>query len=205
MAKTKVVRQTSVMPMRRLGALSSRSIQWSWVGSRRRLNGAREDRVFKRPSPPLCADRNGSSLHADVRCAADDRQALEQLCRYARRCKPSPGTKNPVDCLCLARSRATGPARPASGLTPPNTVQAARRARRWSRLDPSICRIDGIGLATWDKPQTAPEKRIRRLQSTRDRTQPPSKTDSRVSGALFGALCALVRDGSLHELLPCQT
>ena len=30
----------------------------------------------------LCADNNGFSLHAAVRCAADDRQALEQLCRY---------------------------------------------------------------------------------------------------------------------------
>ncbi|MDP1899124.1 MAG: hypothetical protein Q8K96_01550, partial [Rubrivivax sp.] len=30
----------------------------------------------------LCADNNGFSLHAAVRCAADDRQALEQLCRF---------------------------------------------------------------------------------------------------------------------------
>ena len=33
----------------------------------------------------LCADINGFSLHAAVRCAADDRQALEQLCRYITR------------------------------------------------------------------------------------------------------------------------
>ena len=72
------------MPMRRLGALSSRSIQWSWVGSRRRLNGAR-GWCFQTPFSPLCADRNGFSLHADVRCAADDRQALEQQCRCAWR------------------------------------------------------------------------------------------------------------------------
>ncbi|NDH53127.1 MAG: hypothetical protein EBY24_14290, partial [Betaproteobacteria bacterium] len=32
-----------------------------------------------------CADINGFSLHAAVRCAADDRQALEQLCRYITR------------------------------------------------------------------------------------------------------------------------
>ena len=32
-----------------------------------------------------CADNNGFSLHAAVRCAADDRQALEQLCRYITR------------------------------------------------------------------------------------------------------------------------
>ena len=33
----------------------------------------------------LCADNNGFSLHAEVRCAANDRQALEQLCRYITR------------------------------------------------------------------------------------------------------------------------
>ena len=34
---------------------------------------------------PLCADIEGFSLHAAVRCAADDRQALEQLRRYITR------------------------------------------------------------------------------------------------------------------------
>ena len=33
----------------------------------------------------LCADIDGFSLHAVVRCGADDRQALEQLCRYITR------------------------------------------------------------------------------------------------------------------------
>ena len=33
----------------------------------------------------LCADIDGFSLHASVRCAADDRQAQEQLCRYIAR------------------------------------------------------------------------------------------------------------------------
>jgi len=33
----------------------------------------------------LCAASNGFSLHAAVRCGADDRQALEQLCRYIAR------------------------------------------------------------------------------------------------------------------------
>ena len=33
----------------------------------------------------LCADEQGFSLHAAVRCAADDRQALEQLCRTITR------------------------------------------------------------------------------------------------------------------------
>ena len=33
----------------------------------------------------LCADIEGFSLHAAVRCGADDRKALEQLCRYITR------------------------------------------------------------------------------------------------------------------------
>ena len=33
----------------------------------------------------LCVDSNGFSLHAAVRCGADDRKALEQLCRYITR------------------------------------------------------------------------------------------------------------------------
>lgn len=33
----------------------------------------------------LCADMQGFSLHAAVRCSAEDRQALEQLCRYITR------------------------------------------------------------------------------------------------------------------------
>ena len=33
----------------------------------------------------LCADMQGFSLHAAVRCSADDRQALEQLCRTITR------------------------------------------------------------------------------------------------------------------------
>ena len=33
----------------------------------------------------LCADIDGFSLHAAVRCGADDRQSLEQLCRYITR------------------------------------------------------------------------------------------------------------------------
>ena len=35
--------------------------------------------------PQLCADIDGFSLHAAVRCGADDRQALEQLSRYITR------------------------------------------------------------------------------------------------------------------------
>jgi hypothetical protein len=47
------------------------------------LQGARpRDGDFKQT---LCADNNGFSLHAAVCCAADERQALEQLCRYITR------------------------------------------------------------------------------------------------------------------------
>ena len=38
--------------------------------------------AFKRD---LCADINGFSLHAAVRCGADERLALEQLCRLITR------------------------------------------------------------------------------------------------------------------------
>ncbi|MBE0546613.1 MAG: transposase [Rubrivivax sp.] len=33
----------------------------------------------------LCADIDGFSLHAAVRCGAEDRRAVEQLCRYITR------------------------------------------------------------------------------------------------------------------------
>jgi hypothetical protein len=33
----------------------------------------------------LCADSHSSSLHAAVRCGADDHQSLEQLCRHITR------------------------------------------------------------------------------------------------------------------------
>ena len=46
------------------------------------LQGAtRGEKRFKQ----LHADIDGFSLHAAVRCGADDRQALEQLCRYIAR------------------------------------------------------------------------------------------------------------------------
>ena len=33
----------------------------------------------------LCADNQGFNLHAGVRCEADDRKGIEQLCRYITR------------------------------------------------------------------------------------------------------------------------
>ena len=69
----------------------------------------------------LCADVDGFSLHAAVRCAANDRQALEQLCRYivgpAKFIQPPPTSMSAG--LALALKRASGAAaapvaRPAS-------------------------------------------------------------------------------------------
>jgi len=47
-----------------------------------------DSRVTGRAAPitqPLCANAHGFSLHAGVRFAADQRQALEHLCRYITR------------------------------------------------------------------------------------------------------------------------
>ena len=46
------------------------------------LGAMPRDKDFKQT---LCADIDGFSLHCAVRCGADDRQALEQLCRYITR------------------------------------------------------------------------------------------------------------------------
>jgi hypothetical protein len=48
----------------------------------------------------LCADRNGLSLHAAVRCEAGDRRGLEQLCRYITR--PAPDNER-VQCAGAGR------------------------------------------------------------------------------------------------------
>ena len=43
----------------------------------------------------LCADIDGFSLHAALRCAADNRKALEQLCRYITHwCRKSQSTEH---------------------------------------------------------------------------------------------------------------
>ena len=41
--------------------------------------------AFTHTTQALCVNAHGFSLHAGVRCAADDRQSLEQLCRYITR------------------------------------------------------------------------------------------------------------------------
>jgi hypothetical protein len=43
------------------------------------------DRELGMEGSTCMADIDGFSLHAAVRCSADDRQALEQLCRYITR------------------------------------------------------------------------------------------------------------------------
>ena len=45
----------------------------------------------------LCVDIDGFSLHAAVRCGADDRQALEQLCRTITRPALAPGQRSRPD------------------------------------------------------------------------------------------------------------
>ena len=49
----------------------------------------------------LCADIDGFSLHAAVHCGADNRQALDQLCRYIT----PPGTGQRA---CSDQRRRTG-------------------------------------------------------------------------------------------------
>jgi hypothetical protein len=50
----------------------------------------------------LCAETNGFSLHAAVRCEAGNRQGLEQLCRYITR----PALANErVQCKAAANDR----------------------------------------------------------------------------------------------------
>ena len=91
----------------------------------------------------LCADIQGFSLHAAVRCSADDLQWLEQLCRCITRPALANervqtnaagqvmlklktawrdgtthlvlrrGTNSPVDCLCQPRGPSSARARPA--------------------------------------------------------------------------------------------
>jgi len=91
----------------------------------------------------LCADSNRFSLHAAVRCGADDRQAMEQLCRYITRPALAnervqtnaagqvvlklktawldgtthlvlrQDTNSPVDCLCQPKGPSSARARPA--------------------------------------------------------------------------------------------
>ena len=54
----------------------------------------------------LCADIDGFSLHAAVRCGADDRRALEQLCRYITR--PLAGRVGPAARLLARHKQSTG-------------------------------------------------------------------------------------------------
>ena len=111
----------------------------------------------------LCADSNGFSLHAAVRCGADDRQAMEQLCRYITRSALAnervqtnaagqvvlklktawlDGTthlglrrdkKSPVDCLCQPKGPSSVRARTAR-LSPLEFVQRLAALVPRSRL-----------------------------------------------------------------------
>ena len=61
----------------------------------------------------LCADIDGFSLHAAVRCGADDRQALEQLCRYITR--PALANERLTPRIPACRRHCVGTRRPAPG------------------------------------------------------------------------------------------
>ncbi len=85
----------------------------------------------------LCANLEGFSLHAVVRCTADQRKTLERLCRYVTRppCRPR---------------RARGPA-PRQAQTVHWTVCV--RAQRWPTsgcgVTPPIARATSSPLASW--------------------------------------------------------
>ena len=70
-----------------------------------------------------------------------------------RRCgKPSPDSNSPVDCLCLARSRATGPARPARPggrlhRPEPASLLPKPRRRRPGGFGPALRRAPPCGRA----------------------------------------------------------
>jgi hypothetical protein len=67
----------------------------------------------------------------------------------ARRCKPSPDANSPVNCWCLARGRATGPTRPASGLTIADSSPFRWPAEQGygDRLRARVFGTDGCGAA----------------------------------------------------------
>ncbi len=68
----------------------------------------------------LCADIDGFSLHAAVRCVAADRQALEQLCRYITR-------------LALANERMQTNGAGAGDLVHTNSYASSRGFRIWRK------------------------------------------------------------------------
>jgi RNA polymerase sigma factor (sigma-70 family) len=126
---------------------------------------------------------DGLTLHASVRCGADDRQALEQLCRYFTRppCRPRP---------------ATGPARPARGLTMPIHHRSAGPARRAAGVG-CVQVIAGpmeaaphLGGVTHRRRQ---RKTLFGWPSTPNRSQPASKDRFKRLGRCVPPLCCRVR------------
>ncbi len=57
----------------------------------------------------LCVGEHGFSLHADVRCAANQRNPLERLCRYIARVRRLPtnglNTTAPATSCCNSKAR----------------------------------------------------------------------------------------------------
>jgi hypothetical protein len=118
-----------------------------------------------------------------VRCGADDRQALEQLCRYFTRppCRPRP---------------ATGPARPARGLTMPIHHRSAGPARRAAGVG-CVQVIAGPMEAAPHLGGVTHRRRQRETlfgwPSAPNRSQPASKDRFKRLGRCVPPLCCRVR------------
>jgi len=148
-----------------------------------------------------CADSDGFSLHATVRCGADDRQALEQLCRYITRppCRPhraigqapGKGLKSPLHYSCPG-SAAQAHVRDRHAALPKLRRPAQDRrgdpASAGDREDPHAAgksRFTGSLEVTW-RPGTASKRRSRSTifgegvnaqQTAYPRPQKPPKTE----------------------------
>lgn len=74
---------------------------WPRAGRKVLTLVGREQRPASR-TRELCANRQGFNLHADVRCEANDRQGIGQLCRYVTRPpianRGSPSTATATSC-----------------------------------------------------------------------------------------------------------
>ena len=88
MARTESIDPDNVMAPLQAASSTWRIAMGPWAG-RKVLKlvgcGERSEPHRSRISSQLCANAHGFSLHAGVRCDADDRQGIEQLCRYITR------------------------------------------------------------------------------------------------------------------------
>jgi hypothetical protein len=145
------------------------------------------DKDFKRA---LCADIDGFSLHAAVRCGADDRQALEQLCRYITRpaLAPSPhfGVRPIVEQALRKAGRVPQVLVEANSLTV--MVQVARTGLGGAML--SACSVaDEVGAGELVLLPLAGGGLVRRVVVAMSPVEPQLTA----TGLVFDALVALAR------------